>query len=1109
MNRVSGKARGLLKWAVMLALVWSCIAPLTAAAESRSGLSALEVALSTPAKFSNTRQLVPVTANTTYDAGIWVKGSGSVLLLVKAGNWGATLAQQKCDASSVWTSCSLTFDAASHTQVTFVISDNYSGTASVLIDDTSLSASGGGGNLLQNAGFENGGASWIVSNNGQWSIGQSGGMGSLPNAPGSVQATAGDGQVSLSWSPVTGADSYQVKRSATSGGVYAVIGSATAAAYTDSGLNNGTTYYYKVSAVNTVGESGDSAAVNATPSATVAAGTYTYAGDWSLQATLANTPAHSGMTQHIPSGVAPNTSYVAKLWLKGDKGVRLMVKADNWGATLAETTCAVSPTAWTECVTPTFNTGASTKLTYVVADGLNGPGGIVYMDEAFLGAPSGVNLLRNPGFEDGYFLGWTLANKLTWAIDEYGVHPPQAPPAPVSYGTIHVDPQGLNGAFTSIRQAVKAAHIGTTILVHDGVYEEGPIFMTQSGTAEHPIVLKALGDDAIVKSNIEVRGQHIRIEGLQFDGEAQYSGILGLLRNAITVYGDHVAVVGNRFQDYVGYAVIAEYQAGTLASDTYIADNYVYSCAAAFQVGSNSIIEYNEVERINVHLTDEPQGDFLRVFGNDIIVRYNYLHGTRLEDLYRPSTPADPAHADVVQSWDDINIEVKRVLIENNVFLGFYHQGLMLENDKNGVNGIYLISDWVVRNNVFGGIGSSAAFLGKTNGGIPNMLFENNTFTSAVTDGVRAYFGVNAVGTGGSTTLRNNIFVGFGASSYGASQGSTIDADYNLIYDSSVPVVTGPHDIVGLDPKFVNFDPLRGEDELPLNDWRLQPDSPAIDNGVARSYTSDLDGNTRPTGLGFDIGAYEFVGTPGNIPPVASLVGISDGQVETVGSTVEVLIQARDAQGIQKVELYKDGLLVDTLTAAPYVFDYEMEAGIQRLHAVAYDTVGNSSASREVMLVGTSSSYILAERNWQNSSFPTITGQATVEFTIIPTRDMINGVIGLSYGTAGAYSALASIVRLNTDGLFDAYTTGGYASESTQTYEKGKLYRVRLEVDATSKTYRVLITPDGGTTQVIGEAFAFRSQATALNNLAVFAETGNMLVMDVEVLPYNRQEVGS
>ena len=43
-----------------------------------------------------------------------------------------------------------------------------------------------------------------------------------------------------------------------------------------------------------------------------------------------------------------------------------------------------------------------------------------------------------------------------------------------------------------------------------------------------------------------------------------------------------------------------------------------------------------------------------------------------------------------------------------------------------------------------------------------------------------------------------------------------------------------------------------------LSDWHLQSNSPAIDKGTTVSST-DYDGNTRPQGPGFDIGAYEYV----------------------------------------------------------------------------------------------------------------------------------------------------------------------------------------------------------------------------------------------------------
>lgn len=71
----------------------------------------------------------------------------------------------------------------------------------------------------------------------------------------------------LAWTASTGATSYNVKRAATSGGAYAQVSAPTGTSYTDSGLTDGTDYFYVVTAVNSVGESGTSREASATPTA--------------------------------------------------------------------------------------------------------------------------------------------------------------------------------------------------------------------------------------------------------------------------------------------------------------------------------------------------------------------------------------------------------------------------------------------------------------------------------------------------------------------------------------------------------------------------------------------------------------------------------------------------------------------------------------------------------------------------------------------------------------------------------------------------------------------------------------------------------------------------
>jgi hypothetical protein len=117
-----------------------------------------------------------------------------------------------------------------------------------------------------------------------------------PAAPTGLSATAGDNQVSLSWSATTGATGYQIYRGISSGNE-SLLASATQSqsTYVDSTAANGTTYYYKITAVNSAGESPQSAEASATPSAPTRNITHignTYK-SWNLATGTANLSANS------------------------------------------------------------------------------------------------------------------------------------------------------------------------------------------------------------------------------------------------------------------------------------------------------------------------------------------------------------------------------------------------------------------------------------------------------------------------------------------------------------------------------------------------------------------------------------------------------------------------------------------------------------------------------------------------------------------------------------------------------------------------------------------------------------------------------------------------
>jgi fibronectin type 3 domain-containing protein len=144
-----------------------------------------------------------------------------------------------------------------------------------------------------------------------------------PPTPTGLAATAGNASVALAWTASSGATSYNIYRGTTSGGEGTTPVATTAStSYTDTGLTNGTKYYYKVSATNGGGTSAQSSEASATPSSSSptsvqisaggpATGTWAADEDFTGGATSATTNAISttGVTNPAPQSVYQHNRY--------------------------------------------------------------------------------------------------------------------------------------------------------------------------------------------------------------------------------------------------------------------------------------------------------------------------------------------------------------------------------------------------------------------------------------------------------------------------------------------------------------------------------------------------------------------------------------------------------------------------------------------------------------------------------------------------------------------------------------------------------------------------------------------------------------------------------
>ena len=144
----------------------------------------------------------------------------------------------------------------------------------------------------------------------------------FPSAPAVLTAQNGNAQVTLTWSAVTGAadvTSYNVMRATVSDGPYLTIATNVGhISYTDTGVTNNTTYYYVVSAVNSLGVSANSPEASALAAVTYAVNSGGgAAGTFSADAYFSGGSTSSTSAAIDTSGVtnpAPQAVYQAERW---------------------------------------------------------------------------------------------------------------------------------------------------------------------------------------------------------------------------------------------------------------------------------------------------------------------------------------------------------------------------------------------------------------------------------------------------------------------------------------------------------------------------------------------------------------------------------------------------------------------------------------------------------------------------------------------------------------------------------------------------------------------------------------------------------------------------
>ena len=189
------------------------------------------------------------------------------------------------------------------------------------------------------------------------------GTGTAPPAPTGLNATGGNGSVSLTWNASAGATSYSVYRGTAPGAEGSTaIGTSASNSFTDTAVTNGIKYYYTVTASNTAGASLKSNEASATPTGSGGSGGLLSQGQPATASSVQGAGYAASNAVDGNLGTRWSSASSDPQWLQVDLGAthtinQVVLNWENAYAKAFQIQTSIDGTTWTTIYSTTTGTG--------------------------------------------------------------------------------------------------------------------------------------------------------------------------------------------------------------------------------------------------------------------------------------------------------------------------------------------------------------------------------------------------------------------------------------------------------------------------------------------------------------------------------------------------------------------------------------------------------------------------------------------------------------------------------------------------------------------------------------------------------------------------------